>query len=100
VRLEELKRAKDERPFRPFVIRMADGKEVRVTHPDALAWAVDEADEDNGEVEEPDIVFCVIPSGNRIVIDLALDTSLEQAPVEPKGKAKKKGKGKGKGGSK
>jgi hypothetical protein len=97
VRIEELKRVKDERPFRPFVIRMADGNEVRVTHPDALAWAVLEPDEDNGEVEEPDIVFCVIPNGNRVVIDLALVTALEQAPFEPPGKAKKKGKGKGKG---
>jgi hypothetical protein len=98
MRIDELKRVKDERPFRPFVIRMADGKEVRVTHPDALAWAVLEPDEDNGEVEEPDIVFCVVPSGNRIVIDLALVTALEQEPLESPGKAKKKGKGKNKGG--
>jgi hypothetical protein len=96
MRLEELKRAKDERPFRPFVIRMADGKEVRVTHPDALAWAILEPDDDNGEVEEPDIVFCVVPNGNRIVIDLDLVTALEQEPFEPEGKARKKGKGKGK----
>jgi hypothetical protein len=97
MRLEELKRAKDERPFRPFVIRMADGNEVRVTHPDALAWAVPEPDEDDGEVEEPDVVFCVVPSGNRVVIDLALVTALELSPFESPGKAKKKGKGKDKG---
>ena len=96
MRLEELKRAKDERPFRPFVIRMADGKEVPVTHPDAVAWEAPVVDEDNGEVEEPDVAFCIVPGGNRIVIDLALVTALELAPFESQGKAKKKGKGKGK----
>jgi hypothetical protein len=99
MRIEELKKAKDERPFHPFVIRMADGREIRVSHPDALAWAEREPDEpEEDEVEEPDIVFCVIPNGNRIVIDLALVTALELAPWEPKGKAKTKGKGKDKGG--
>ena len=97
MRIEELRKAKNETPFQPFVIRMADGNEVRVSHPDALAWAAPEADEDNGEVEGPDVVFCVMPNGNRITIDLDLVTALELAPWEPPGKAKKKGKGKDKG---
>jgi hypothetical protein len=99
MRIEELRKAKNETPFQPFVIRMADGNEIRVTHPDALAWAALEADpdEDNGEVEEPDVVYCVLPTGQRVVIDLDLVTALELAPWEPPGKAKKKGKGKGKG---
>jgi hypothetical protein len=99
VRIEELKKAKDERPFRPFVIRMADGKEVPVSHPDAIAWEAAVPDEDDGEPEEPDVAFCVVPGGNRIVIDLALVTALELQPLS-QGKAKKKGKGKDKGGGK
>jgi hypothetical protein len=100
MRIEELRKAKNEQPFRPFVIRMADGREVLVSHPDAVAWEAPVVDEDNGEVEEPDVAFCVVPGGNRIVIDLALVTALELAPFEPEGKAKKKGKGKNKGGGK
>jgi hypothetical protein len=97
MKIEELRKAKDERPVRPFVIRMADGKEVPVSHPDAIAWEAAIPDEDNGEVDEPDVAFCVVPGGNRIVIDLALVTALELSPFESEGKAKKKGKGKNKG---
>jgi hypothetical protein len=98
MRIEELKKAKDERPFQPFSIRLADGRKVPVTHPDAIAWEAPVVDEDNGEVEEPDVAFCIVPGGNRIVIDLALATAIELAPFESQGKAKKKGKGKNKGG--
>jgi hypothetical protein len=98
MRIEELRNAKNETPFQPFLIRMADGNTIRVTHPDALAWAAREADpdEDEGGLDEPDVVYCVSPTGQRIVIDLALVTALELAPWEPPGKAKKKSKGKGK----
>ena len=41
MRIEELKKAKDQRPFRPLMIRMADGREVEVRHPDAVAWYED-----------------------------------------------------------
>jgi len=37
MRVEELKKAMDQRPFLPFSIRTADGREIRVTHPDAVA---------------------------------------------------------------
>ena len=43
MRIEELKKAKDERPFKPFLIRMADGREIPVRHPDAVAWEGDHA---------------------------------------------------------
>ena len=94
MKIAEIKDAKDQRPFQPFVIRMADGKEVPVSHPDAIAWEGAVPDEDDGEVDEPDVAFCVVPGGNRIVIDLALVTALELSPFESQGKAKKKGKGK------
>jgi hypothetical protein len=33
VKIDELKKAKDQRPFQPFHLRMADGREIQVTHP-------------------------------------------------------------------
>ncbi len=35
VQIDELKKAKDQRPFQPFRIRMADGTEIEIKHPDA-----------------------------------------------------------------
>jgi hypothetical protein len=73
MKIEELKRAKDQRPFQAFAIRMADGREVRVTHPDAVSW---------GE-EQPRIAICSQPDGGWEVIDVALITSLGMpAPKE------------------
>jgi hypothetical protein len=95
MRIEELKRAKDERPFRPFSIRMADGRKVPVTHPDALAWEAN-FDDETGEPAAPFTVVCVVPGGGWVVIDLALITALEFQPQGGEGKAKKKGKDKGK----
>ena len=34
---ERLKELHEARPFRPFIICLADGRRVRVTHPEALA---------------------------------------------------------------
>src|SRR5262249_43832763 len=36
--IDELRKARDKRPFVPFVIRMADGQSVTVRHPENLAW--------------------------------------------------------------
>jgi hypothetical protein len=63
MRIDELKRAKDERPFRPFLIHMADGREITVLHSDAVAW------------DNPRIAICATPGGWE-VIDVALITSL------------------------
>jgi hypothetical protein len=71
MRIEELKRAKNQRPFQPFWIRMADGREIEVTHPDAIAWEGDGAQ----------IVVCIIPGGGWEIIDIILATSIGmQAP--------------------
>ena len=94
MKIKELKDAKDQRPFERFMIRTADGREVPVTHPDAIAWEADGDDEDNGEPEEPLTVVCVVPGGGREVIELALVSSLGFAPARPKGKGKTKGKDK------
>ena len=34
--IEQLRRAKNNRPFRPFDVRMADGQRIRVGHPEVL----------------------------------------------------------------
>lgn len=66
MRLEEIKRAKNQRPFVPFMIRMADGREVEITHPDAVAWESDQAM----------TVIAIKPGGGWEIIDLILTTSL------------------------
>jgi hypothetical protein len=89
VTIEELKKAKDERPFRQFLIRMADGREIPVTHPNAVAWEAVVVDEDKGETKEPLTAICVVPGGGWEVIDLTRITSLGLAPAQSKGKGKR-----------
>jgi len=36
--IERLRSIHQTRPFRPFVMHLADGKTVRVTHPETLAY--------------------------------------------------------------
>ena len=79
--IKELKKAKDERPFRPFLIHMSDGRELKVPHPDAVAWENDDAE----------IAVCMVPGGGWEVIDVILITSLGIAPPTS---ARRKGAGK------
>jgi hypothetical protein len=81
MRIEELKRAKDERPFLPFVIHMADGREITVRHPDAVAW------------DSPRVAICATPEGWE-VIEVGLITSLAMRHQgEPGAPRKRKPKG-------
>jgi hypothetical protein len=73
MRSEELRKAKDRRPFRPFSIRMADGKELEVRHPDAVAWGSDRSR----------IVWYISPSDDWVTIDIALVTSLAGPAPSP-----------------
>jgi len=74
VKIDELKKVKDQRPFQPFSMRMADGREIKVRHPDAVAW----------DSDRPRIAICVVPGGEWEVIDVALVTSLGlQTPAPP-----------------
>ena len=66
VKIEQLRQAKDRRPFRPFWIRMADGREIEVRHPDAVSWGGDQGR----------IVSYVSPEDEWELIDIALVTSL------------------------
>jgi hypothetical protein len=73
--IEELKKAKDQRPFRPFRIRMADGREIEVRHPDAVAWGG----------EHSRLVTYISPADDWEEIDVALVTSLGvPASAQPK----------------
>jgi len=94
MKIGEIKDAKDQRPFQPFLIRTADGQEFRINHPDAIAWEIDVEDEDDGEAEEPLTVICALSGGKRAVIELALVTSLGFEPAAARGKPKPKGRGK------
>jgi hypothetical protein len=64
--VDELKRAKDQRPFQPFEIRTADGRSIAIRHPDAVAWGP----------ESPRIAICVVAGGGWESVDIALITSL------------------------
>jgi hypothetical protein len=75
MKIAEIKELKDKRPFVPFLIRTAGGREFEVRHPDALAWADD----------NPRVVV-VTPGGGRLeVLDVALveSLSLENKAFEP-----------------
>jgi hypothetical protein len=65
MKLDEIKRIKDQRPFQPFLIRMADGREIRISHPDAISW----------DVESPRMAFA-ISKGEHHWIEVALVRSL------------------------
>src|SRR5207253_892317 len=75
MKFEELKKAKDRRPFEPFEVRMADGRSLPIKHPDALAW----------DPDQTRIAICGLPGGAWEVIDVALVTALGiPAPAQPK----------------
>lgn len=61
MKIKELKEVNDRRPFQPFLIRMADGRDIQVSHPDTLAWGP----------EDPRTVIHMLPGGDWEYIDLA-----------------------------
>jgi hypothetical protein len=69
--IDELKKAKDRRPFEPFVIWTADGRALEVRHPDAIAWG------------SRRIVSYVSRFDDWQVIDVALITSIEFPAAAP-----------------
>ena len=58
-------------PFQPFIIRMADGREYRIEHPDFVLAS--STDVPQIIVEEPD--------GRTHFLSVLLIASIEQAPV-------------------
>ena len=71
---EQLKQCLEHRPFRPFVIRQADGKETRVTHPEAMGYG-------GGR-----IATYIHPDGAVEIIDLLLVSTLlvDPPPAVPR----------------
>ena len=61
----------DAAPFRPFVIRMADGREYRIEHPDFVLAAA--SDVPQITIEEPD--------GSQHLLSVLLITSIEHTPT-------------------
>ncbi len=39
MRIDDLKKVYQARPFKPFIIRVADGREYKVIHPEFLAFS-------------------------------------------------------------
>jgi len=75
MKVDELKRAKDQRPLQPFEIRMADGRSIVARHPDTLTWDAPQS---------PRTAPCISEGGRREFIDVALITSLGRpAPRRP-----------------
>lgn len=74
MRIDDLKKAKDRRPYQPFQIRAADGREIAVTHPDAIAWGV---------AGSARTVVCVLPGGRWEVINSGSITSLHMPAPGP-----------------
>ena len=73
MRIQELREAKNRRPFEPFDIHLADGRGVPIGHPDALAW--------EGRDFAP-VLFAILPGGKWEVINFAAITSLSvKAPT-------------------
>jgi hypothetical protein len=77
----EIRRSYEARPFRPFVLCMANGRQIRVAHPEFMATA-----------PAARIVVVFQPDGSFDIVDLPLVTALT---VPAKGAARRKQKRKG-----
>jgi hypothetical protein len=75
--IEQLREARDVRPFRPFEIRMADGRALTVRHPDNIVWD-----------EESRTAVCLADRA-WVMIDVDLITSLSTPLTDRPKKARK-----------
>jgi len=66
---EQLRTAHRTMPFRPFTIRMADGRQFSIAHPDFLSMSP------SGRT-----VVVYHPDDSASIVDLLLMTELELAP--------------------
>jgi hypothetical protein len=39
--IDDIRRAKNQRPFQAYRLIMADGREIQINHPDAVSWESD-----------------------------------------------------------
>ena len=66
----ELRRMTHETPFVAFSVNMADGRSIRVTHPEQVA-----------NYPDTDRILIALPAYDFAIVDLALVTSLTTAPA-------------------
>ncbi len=73
---DQLKDCLERRPFRPFVIRQADGRETRIAHPEAMGYG-------GGR-----IATYIHPDGRVQIFDLLLVSTLlvDSPPSAPRRK--------------
>ncbi len=65
--IEQIRELHQARPFRPFRISLADGREIPITHPELLAVN-----------PKRRTIYAVAPDGTGHYIDLLLVVSLDQ----------------------
>jgi hypothetical protein len=70
--ISKLRRVHRARPFRPFVLHLADGREIQVRHPELLA--IDAAD---------NTAYVIWPPTDFQVVELNLVTSIRRARGKP-----------------
>ena len=68
--VEQLKAVYSARPFRPFLLHLADGRQIPVQHPDFIMT-----------VPSGRTIFVVQPDDTSNIIDLLLVTDIEFKPV-------------------
>ena len=73
VTIEQLRTTLGTKPFQPFTIRMADGRNCVIPHPDFLSMS---------PVGRTAVVFH--GDGSASIVDLLLMTELELSPPSPK----------------
>jgi hypothetical protein len=73
MKIEEVRRAKNQRPFQPFRIRTADAHEISINHPDAVA----REDRDNPRT------LTALSGGERYWVEVALITAIVDADPAP-----------------
>jgi hypothetical protein len=67
--IEQLRSTQSQRPFRPFTIHLADGRSIRIAHPDVMAMSP------SGRTL---VVF--YPDDSLSIVDLLLVTELHVEP--------------------
>ncbi len=77
--VREIRELYEARPFRPFAICMADGRRVRVEHPEFMAFAP------SGQS-----LHVFEPNGSAHWIDVLLVTDLERKPNSARRRGRKR----------
>ncbi|MFH1562793.1 MAG: hypothetical protein ABIF11_05180 [Nitrospirota bacterium] len=78
MKIEELRNLYAKRPFRPFIIHLADGQEIPVDHPEFLAIA---PGGDSVIVFRPGNGINYLAGRSFDIIDMALVTTLEMNAI-------------------